>query len=164
MSSDEPQDDRRVDELIETIRQEARLHRKPPAGRAFSQPSIGDERSGILDFYLSELARLSEPRSELPRRFRRFPFSVAPIRTAVLRLYNLLTRQQRASNVLIRDALQTLQSMLVRNEWALRESAVLTDYVRELLLRARRDSAAPSTSGLRGIDDLDSFYVALEER
>ena len=164
MSADEPHDDKRVVELIEQIRQEARLHRTPPAGRAFSQPNISDDRSGILDFYLSELARLSEPRSELPRRFRRFPFSVSPIRNAALRMYNLLTRQQRASNVLVRDALQALQSMLTRNERAQRETGVVTDYVRALLPHLRRPPAAASTSETRAIDDLDAFYVALEER
>lgn len=163
MNSDEPQDDKRVEELIERIRQEARLRRTPPGGRAFSRPDL-DDRSGILDFYLAELARLSEPRSELPKRFRRFPFGIKPIRKVALGLYNLLTRQQRASNVLVRDALQTLQATFTRNQKALQETELLIDYVGALLPRVRGTPAAESTSEARQSDELDSFYVALEER
>ncbi len=163
MSANPTSDEQRVDDLIEEIRQAARLKRALPDERTFlaHQP---DGRAGLLDFYLAELARLSRPRTELPARLRRFPWSLAPVRKLALRAYNLVTLQQRASNVLIRDALSTLQATLARNEMAMREAAVLTDYVRAVLLNARSPSEARGPHDKGPDEELAEFYVALENR
>ena len=160
-----------VDGLIEQIRQAARLQRAlPTAGRSGAADDPARiSSSGALDGYLAELARRSHPRTELPARFRRFPLTLAPVRSVALRVYNLLTKEQRATNVLLRDALQALQAAQARSELASREIAVLVDYVRALLMNARaagtsgsraatsllNEHAAESTSGM------DSFFVAL---
>jgi 2-polyprenyl-3-methyl-5-hydroxy-6-metoxy-1,4-benzoquinol methylase len=162
MSANPTPDQQRVDDLIDEIRQAARLKRAMPDARtSLAHQADG---SGLLDFYLAELARLSQPRSELPARLRRFPWSLAPVRKLALRAYNLLTHQQRASNVLVRDALSTLQATLTRNEAALRETAVLTDYVRALLLSARSPSATGGPQGKAPDEELAEFYVALEDQ
>ena len=103
--------DANIEALIERMRQAARLY------RALPQPSAADasdhavrEAASHLDSYLAELMRRSQPRSELPHRFRRFPFTIAPIGRLALRLYNLLTKDQRDVNLLLRDALQALQA------------------------------------------------------
>jgi predicted TPR repeat methyltransferase len=163
-----------VDALIEQIRQAARLERALPAGVRLggAADSLPASASGPLDGYLAELARRSHPRTELPPRFRRFPLTLAPVRNAALRAYNLLTREQRATNVLVRDALQALQAAQMRSELASREIAVLSDYVRALLVNphasgptgtptaspALTETAAASTSGL------DVFFAALGDQ
>jgi SAM-dependent methyltransferase len=153
-----------VDGLIEQIRQVARLHRTLPTDSATGSSPIGS--SGPLDGYLVELARRSHPRTELPLRFRRFPLNLAPVRRVALRVYNLLTREQRATNVLLRDALQALQAAYMRSQLAARESAVVTDYVRAVLSNARRSSEtgerAPSSAEeeTAAAPGLDAFFAA----
>ena len=63
--------DANIEALIERMRQAARLY------RALPQPSAADasdhavrEAASHLDSYLAELMRRSQPRSELPHRFR----------------------------------------------------------------------------------------------
>jgi 2-polyprenyl-3-methyl-5-hydroxy-6-metoxy-1,4-benzoquinol methylase len=160
-----------VDALIEEIRQAARLQRALPAsGRAEGTASASLARpSGLLDGYLAELVRRSHPRTELPLRFRRFPLTIAPVRGIALRVYNLLTREQRANNILLRDALQALQATLNRNELALRESALLTNYVRAMLLQGRSGRAPGERAGtfpqneneIASVAETDSFFAAL---
>jgi SAM-dependent methyltransferase len=160
-----------VDALIEQIREAARLQRTLPArgGNVGSADSSTESSSGLLDSYLAELARRSHPRTELPIRFRRFPLTLAPVRSIALRLYSLLTREQRAGYVLVRDALQAIQTSLTRNEMGSRETAILTEYVRALLMggkfaRAPEErpatSASDETSGGRPAA-MDAFFAAL---
>jgi 2-polyprenyl-3-methyl-5-hydroxy-6-metoxy-1,4-benzoquinol methylase len=160
-----------VDALIEQIRQAARLQRALPAGgRAETATDSSLTTSAPLDGYLAELARRSHPRTELPLRFRRFPLTLPPLRRLALRVYNLLTREQRAGNVLFRDALQALQAQLTRNEIALRETAVLTDYVRALLMHGRTGLASGERSGrlpqnkVASPVEMDSFFTALGDQ
>jgi SAM-dependent methyltransferase len=171
MGNDPHSSKQEVDALIEQIRQAARLqHAMPVRDRAngSSDPSL-TSASGVLDGYLAELVRRSHPRTELPVRFRRFPLSIAAVGRIALRLYNLLTKEQRANNVLLRDALQALQATLNRNELALRETALLTSYVRALLMHgrsgrasgARPDSATPDEAATEPATGLDSFFAAL---
>jgi 2-polyprenyl-3-methyl-5-hydroxy-6-metoxy-1,4-benzoquinol methylase len=157
--------------LIEQIRQAARLQRALPAGgRAETATDSSLTTSAPLDGYLAELARRSHPRTELPLRFRRFPLTLPPLRRLALRVYNLLTREQRAGNVLFRDALQALQAQLTRNEIALRETAVLTDYVRALLMHGRTGLASGERSGrlpqnkVASPVEMDSFFTALGDQ
>src|SRR5450755_4596543 len=159
-----------VDGLIEQIRQTARLQRAlPTVGRSGAADATSETSSGPLDAYLAELARRSHPWTELPLRFRRFPLTLAPMRSLALRVYNLLTKEQRATNVLLRDALQALQAAQARGELASREIAVLADYVRALLMNARAagasgSAAAPSLrsgAAAASASGMDSFFVAL---
>jgi predicted TPR repeat methyltransferase len=165
---------REVDDLIEQIRQTARLQRALPHG---AQPestadSIRADASGPLDSYLAELVRRSHPRTELPLRYRRFPLSFPLLQKLALRAYNLLTREQRAGNILFRDALQALQARLDRNEKASRETAVLTDYVRALVMRgpagrAPGKLAGPLAHGEAAVEstaEMDSFFTALGDQ
>lgn len=163
-----------VDALIEQIRQAARLqHALPASGRAerAGEPTLAGS-SGPLDSYLAELARRSHPRTELPLRFRRFPLTFPPLRRLLLRVYNLLTKEQRASNILLRDALKALQATLMRDGMALRETALLTDYVRALLMDGRSTRAPVKHARMSPQDEtaiasaaeMDSFFVALGDQ
>jgi predicted TPR repeat methyltransferase len=164
MSDDPNASKQEVDGLIEQIREAARLERTLPTGGA-ARPSPASA-SGPLDGHLAELARRSHPRTELPLRFRRFPLTLAPVRSVALRVYNLLTREQRATNVLLRDALQALQAAHLRSQLASRESAVVADYVRSLLLNARvsgqtrQSAASPPEVKTAVAPELDSFFAA----
>jgi len=162
-----------VDALVEQIRQLARLQRAlPTSGRAEVAADLTlANASGPLDSYLAELVRRSHPRTELPLRFRRFPLTVPPVRKLALRVYNLLTKEQRANNVLFRDALQALQAMLARNELASRETTVLTDYVRALLMRGRIEGVPETLAGssqtgaaIASVAETDSFFAALGDQ
>ena len=162
-----------VDTLIEQIRQAGRLHRAlPEGGRAEASADLTlANPSGPLDSYLAELVRRSHPRTELPLRFRRFPLTFPPLRALALRVYNLLTREQRAGNVLFRDALQVLQARIVRSEMASRETAVLTDYVRALLMHGRTRPAprehtgvSPQNEPVAATSEMDSFFTALGDQ
>ena len=163
-----------VDALIEQIRQAGRLQRAlPDGGRAEGAADLTlAHASGPLDSYLAELVRRSHPRTELPLRFRRFPLTFPPLRKLALRIYDLLTREQRAGNILFRDALQALQAKLTRNEMALRESAVLADYVRALLMRGRTDRAPTkltpmlpqNETAVASTAEMDSFFTALGDQ
>jgi predicted TPR repeat methyltransferase len=163
-----------VDDLIEQIRQAARLQRALPEGarRGGATDSTQADSSGPLDGYLSELIRRSHPRTELPLRYRRFPLTFPPLQKLALRVYNLLTREQRAGNILFRDALQTLQARLDRNEKASRDTAVLTDYVRALVLRAPAGRGARKLEGSlphgetggEAAAEMDAFFTALGDR
>jgi O-antigen chain-terminating methyltransferase len=51
----------------------------------------------------------------------------------------------------------------MRNDSTLRETAVLTDYVRALLIQRGSVSSIQTTTGAETRDDLDTFYVALED-
>ena len=161
-----------VDALIEQIRQAARLHRAlPTGGRAQGAADLTfASASGPLDSYLAELARRSHPRTELPLRFRRFPLTLAPLRKLALRVYNLLTKEQRASNILFREVLQALQAKLARDEMALRETAVLTDYVRALLngrIGRTPEGAgllAPHETAMASSAEMDAFFTALGDQ
>lgn len=160
-----------IEALIEQIRQTARLQRAAPSRHyAEGAPDASvAESSGLLDGYLGELARRSHPRTELPVRFRRFPLTIRPLRSLALRVYNLLTREQRAGNVLVRDALQTVQATLARNEIASRETAMLTKYVGALLMQRRRDfepedrgvAHRPDETTMRSPASMDAFFAAL---
>ena len=156
-----------VDALIEQIRQAARLHRALPDGSRFegAADSTLGRASGPLESYLNELARRSRPRTQLPLRFRRFPLTFPPLQKLAIRVYNLLTREQRAGNILFRDALQALQATLSRNEMALRETAILTGYVRTLLMRARADrppgKLPENEPAVASTPELESFFIAL---
>jgi 2-polyprenyl-3-methyl-5-hydroxy-6-metoxy-1,4-benzoquinol methylase len=163
-----------VDALIEEIRQAARLQRAlPTSGRAEGTASASPASpSGLLDGYLAELVRRSHPRTELPLRFRRFPLTIAPVRRIALRVYNLLTKEQRANNILLRDALQALQVTLNRNELALRETALLTNYVRAMLIQGRSGRAPEEPAGtlpqneekVASVAEMDSFFAALGDK
>jgi 2-polyprenyl-3-methyl-5-hydroxy-6-metoxy-1,4-benzoquinol methylase len=163
-----------VDGLIEQIRQAARLQRALPSrGRAegAADPTLASA-SGPLDGYLAELVRRSHPRTELPLRFRRFPLTFPPVRRLALRVYNLLTKEQRAGNILLLDALQALQAKLARNEMALQETAVLTDYLRALLMRGRSGRTSgklagtlpPNETAIASAAEMDSFFAALGDQ
>ena len=162
-----------IDALIEQIRQAARLQRAmPPRGGGEGGPDgLLESSSGLLDSYLAELGRRSHPRTELPPRFRRFPLTLAPVRSLALRVYNLLTREQRAGSVLMRDALHALQATMARTEMALRETGILADYVRALLMRGRSGDASatdsqalPSNSnGSRLRAGMDAFFASLAD-
>jgi 2-polyprenyl-3-methyl-5-hydroxy-6-metoxy-1,4-benzoquinol methylase len=170
MNNDTSASKREIDDLIEQIRQTARVQRAlPAAARGSAIPDQGAEGSpGALDGYLSELARRSHPRVGLPLRFRRFPLSFGPLQRLALRLYNLLTREQRATNVLLRDALQALQAAQARSDLASRETGVLVDYVRYLLTRTRAadesvpgGAAAPPRESTASSLEIDTFFAAL---
>jgi predicted TPR repeat methyltransferase len=136
---------REVDDLIEQIRQTARLQRALPerARPESTADSTRADASGPLDSYLAELVRRSDPRTELPLRYRRFPLTFPPLQRFALRAYNLLTREHRAGNILVRDALQALQARLDRNEKA---------------SRAHGEAAVESTP------EMDSFFTALGDQ
>ena len=160
-----------IEALIEQIRQTARLQRAVPSrdyAEGVTDGSVA-ESAGLLDGYLDELARRSHPRTELPVRFRRFPLTIRPLRGLALRVYNLLTREQRAGNVLVRDALRAVQATLARNELASRETAMLTKYVGALLMQRHRDFAPeargeahrPNETAIRSPARMDAFFAAL---
>ncbi len=160
-----------IDALIEQIRQAARLQRAMPprGGGEGGTDGLLESSSGLLDSYLAELARRSHPRTELPPRFRRFPLTLAPVRSLALRVYNLLTREQRAGNILIGDALQALQATVARTEMASRETGILAAYVRALLMHGTRGGAsetnsralpAKSDASVLG-EGMDAFFVSL---
>jgi len=157
--------DANIEALIERMRQAARLY------RALPQPSAADasdhavrEAASHLDSYLAELMRRSQPRSELPHRFRRFPFTIAPIGRLALRLYNLLTKDQRDVNLLLRDALQALQAALAHGDKSARENGILRDYIRAQLGYASRSSNEVKSAEAPSAQDLDAFFVALGDR
>lgn len=160
-----------VDALIEQIRQTARLQRAAPfRGNVEGATHVSlPDSSGVLDGYLDELARRSHPRTDLPVRFRRFPLTIDPVCSLALRVYNLLTREQRAGNVLVRDALQAVQATLARNEIASREIVVLTKYVGALLMQRRREHTPedrrethePDELATRSRARMDAFFAAL---
>ena len=163
-----------VDALVEQIRQAARLHRAlPTGGRAEGAVDLTPANAfESLDGYLAELVRRSLPRTELPPLFRRFPLTYPPARKVALRVYNLLTREQRASNILLRDALQAVQAKLTRNEVALREAAVLTDYVRALVMHERTGRASDDRARtlpqhdttVAPMAEMESFFAALGDQ
>lgn len=162
MPTHPPSQPETVEALIEQIRHAARAYRALPAAGDPAGGMDGTELAGAgpIDGYVAELWRRSQPRSELPHRFRRLPLTIAPIGRLALRLYNLLTKEQRAANALMCDALKALQSSFVQRQQASRENAILVDYVRAQLKRgavARRSSP--------GYDPgLDEFLVALGDR
>jgi SAM-dependent methyltransferase len=174
MSSKPPSPGENVESLIEQIREAARLHRALPE-RYLSDGDPGvatPESATYLDSYLTELARRSQPRTELPHRFRRFPFTIAPIGRFAVRIYNLLTKEQRGTNIVLRDALRALQSVLARSEKTARDESVLHDYIRAQLTRGplapggnaavAQSVTAAETQGLAS--GLDAFFVALGDR
>lgn len=157
-----------VDALIEQLRQSARLRRALPSrGDEGGSEWSAESSSGLLDGYLAELARRSHPRTELPLRFRRFPLTLAPARNLALRVYNLLTREQRAGNVLVRDALRALQATMQRIERSSREMEILGAYVRAQVTHAATADATarePKTSPPRGSAVpavMDTFFAEL---
>jgi len=159
-----------VETLIEQMRHAARAYR---AGLGAAAPTagvgvFGDDTSGPIEGQLSELWRRSQPRTELPQRFRRFPLNIAPIGKLALRVYNLLTREQRAGNALTRDALKALQSVVAQRQVVTREHAILADYLRVKLREsesATRACASPESGSASGHDSaLDNFFVALGDR
>lgn len=160
-----------IEALIEQIRQTARLQHAVPSSDCAERATDGSvaESSGLLDGYLDELARRSHPRTELPVRFRRFPLTVRPLRSLALRVYNLLTKEQRAGNVLVRDALRAVQATFARNEIASRETAMLTKYVGSLIMQRHRDFAPeargeahrPNETAIRSPARMDAFFAAL---
>ncbi|MEP6610157.1 MAG: class I SAM-dependent methyltransferase, partial [Burkholderiaceae bacterium] len=95
-----------------------------------------------------------------------------PVRTLALRVYNLLTQEQRATNILLRDALQALRATLTRSEMASRETAVLADYIRALLMRGRAGPAPGEREGIlpqnetavASAAELDAFFAALGDQ
>ena len=159
-----------VDALIEQIRQAARLQRALPtdggAEGAADASLASSARS--LDGYLAQLTRRCHPRTELPLRFRRFPLTLAPVRSVTLRVYNLLTKEQRATNILLRDALQALRTTLMRSEMASRETAVLAGYVRALLMNGRAGRTSGERAGMLAQNEtevasaaeMDAFFAA----
>jgi SAM-dependent methyltransferase len=174
MGNETNESNQEVDALIEQIRQAARLQRALPtdggAGGAADASLASSARS--LDGYLAELARRCHPRTELPLRFRRFPLTLAPVRSVTLRVYNLLTKEQRATNVLLRDALQALRATLTRGDLASRETAVLADYIRTLLTDGRPGRAPGKREGtpppnepvVASAAEMDAFFAALGEQ
>ncbi len=158
-----------VDALIEQIRQIAWVHHGLPRDRhPDGTADMMEPSSEVIDGYVAELARRSNPRAELPARFRHFPLTLAPVRYVALALYNLMTRDHRVTNVVVREAIQALQR---RNEASSREVAVLLDCVRALLLRSwSDDSAVPAATppGNGGRDEyaseMDSFFAALGDQ
>jgi 2-polyprenyl-3-methyl-5-hydroxy-6-metoxy-1,4-benzoquinol methylase len=174
MSSQPSPPGENIEALVEQIREAARLHRAMPE-RSFSSGGPGDTSPGsaaYLDSYLTELARRSQPRTELPHRFRRFPLTIAPIGRLAVRIYNLLTKEQRETDIVLRDALQTLQAVVAHQEKTTREENILHDYIRAqlgrgLLTRNGKAGAGPSgtTAETKGLlPELDAFFVALGDR
>jgi O-antigen chain-terminating methyltransferase len=90
------------------------------------------------------------------------------VRYVALALYNLMTRDHRVTNVVVREAIQALQR---RNEASSREVALLLDCVRALLLRSWSDdstlpAATPPGNGVRDeyAPEMDSFFAALGDQ
>ncbi|MDQ6916721.1 MAG: class I SAM-dependent methyltransferase [Pseudomonadota bacterium] len=160
-----------VDALIEQLRQASRLQRALPGhgGAESAADWLPQSSSELLDGYLAELARRSHPRTELPLRFRRFPLTLPPVRNLALRVYNLLTREQRAGNVLVRDALQALHASVARADGASRETEILIAYIRALLMRGTTVNTSgdePRTSPSHANDGtpppaMDAFLATL---
>jgi predicted TPR repeat methyltransferase len=170
MGNETNESNQEVDALIEQIRQAARLQRALPTGGGAGGAADASPASSAqsLDGYLAELARRCHPRTELPLRFRRFPLTLAPVRSVTLRVYNLLTKEQRTTNILLRDALQALRATLMRSEMASRETAVLADYVRALLMNGRAGRTSGERAGMlpqnetevTSAAEMDAFFAA----
>jgi 2-polyprenyl-3-methyl-5-hydroxy-6-metoxy-1,4-benzoquinol methylase len=174
MSNKPPSPGENVELLIEQIREAARIHRALPERYASAGfPGNGTrESAAYLDSYLTELARRSQPRTELPHRFRRFPFTIAPIGRLAVRIYNLITKEQRETDIVLRDALQALQSVHAHYEKTAREDNILSDYIRAQLSRGSlapggEAGAEQSRTASQARDlapQLDAFFVALSDR
>jgi predicted TPR repeat methyltransferase len=167
MPANPPSQPEAVEALIAEIRHAARAYRAhPSSGLPARADTSAEDAAGIIDGYLAELWRRSQPRTELPHRFRRFPLTLGPVRKLALRLYNLLTKEQRASTSLMCEALKAVQSALVQKQDAASENAVLIDYVRAQLKRGAYAQAVTSraTNPLPHDSQLDNFFVALGDR
>ena len=168
MGNETNESNQEVDALIEQIRQAARLQRALPTDGGAGGAADASLASGSLDGYLAELTRRCHPRTELPLRFRRFPLTLAPVRSVTLRVYNLLTKEQRATNILLRDALQALRTTLMRSEMASRETAVLAGYIRALLMNGRAGRTSGERAGMlpqnetevASAAEMDAFFAA----
>jgi len=168
MPANPPSQPEAVEELIAEIRHAARAYRAQPSSNLsvrLADTSV-DDAAGIIDGYLAELWRRSKPRTELPHRFRRFPLTLGPVQKLALRLYNLLTKEQRASTSLMCEALKAVQSALAQRQDAANENAVLIDYMRAQLKRGAHVQVAVSSRANTPLHDsqLDDFFVALGDR
>jgi len=169
MPANPPSQPEAIETLIAEIRHAARAYRAQPgpglpAGVA---DTWTDDAAGVIDGYLAELWRRSQPRTELPQRFRRFPLNLRPVRKLALRLYNLLTKEQRASTSLMCEALKAVQSARAEKQEAANEHAILIDYLRAQLKRGAYAHAAATFRGTNALphdSELDNFLVALGDR
>ncbi|MEP6609770.1 MAG: class I SAM-dependent methyltransferase [Burkholderiaceae bacterium] len=103
----------------------------------------------------------------MPHRFRRFPLTIAPIRRLVLWTFNLLTREQRAANLLTVDTLKGMQNALALREKVWRENAILIEYLRAQLKHGAtvRSTSPAQRAGVNAHDpDLDQFFVEFGDR
>jgi O-antigen chain-terminating methyltransferase len=158
-----------VETLIDEMRYAARAYRaRLGVASTGAAGAPEDDTASLIDGPLAELWRRSQPRTELPQRFRRFPLTIAPIGKLALRVYNLLNREQRAACSLMCDALKALQSALAQRQAVARENAILIDYVRAQLRHAGSvgGASAPPMSGPAEAEDsgLDDLFVALGDR